>query len=161
MTIHKSKGLEFEVVIVPDLHARNGSSKPELLSWLERGVVAPDESGELTEFLVAPLQFKGSDRGQAKCWVDNTRRERELQETRRILYVAATRAREELHLFAQPAYKIEKDDSHTLLDPRNSLLATAWPAFEEEIRNRFEEWDSHVRKQAEPGELISIAAGER
>ena len=88
MTIHKSKGLEFEVVIVPDLHARNGSDKPELLSWLERGVVDPDESGELTEFLVAPLQFKGSDPGQAKRWVD-TRRERELQETRRVLYVAA------------------------------------------------------------------------
>ena len=160
MTIHKSKGLEFEVVIVPDLHARGGSNKPELLSWLERGIVDPDESGELTEFLVAPLQFKGSDPGQAKRWVDRTRRERELQETRRVLYVAATRAREELHLFAQPAYKIEKDDSHTLLDPHNSLLATAWPALEEEIRQRFEEWNSHVRKQPEPGEVISIAAGE-
>lgn len=160
MTIHKSKGLEFEVVIVPDLHARSGSNKPELLSWLERGVVDPDESGELTEFLVAPLQFKGSDPGQAKRWVDRTRRERELQETRRVLYVAATRAREELHLFAQPAYKIEDDGSHTLQDPRNSLLATAWPAFEEEIRNRFEQWNLHVRKEAEPGEIISIAAGE-
>ena len=100
MTIHKSKGLEFEIVIVPDLQARSGSNKPDLLSWLERGIAEPDESGELTEFLVAPLQFKGSDRGQAKSWVDRMRRERELQETRRILYVAATRARDELHLFA-------------------------------------------------------------
>jgi ATP-dependent exoDNAse (exonuclease V) beta subunit len=160
MTIHKSKGLEFEVVIVPDLQARSGSNKPELLSWLERGVVDPNGSAELTEFLVAPLQFKGSDPGQAKRWVDRTRRERELQETRRVLYVAATRAREELHLFAQPAYKIEDDGSHTLLDPRNSLLTTAWPAFEEEIRNRFEQWNPHIRKDAEPGEIISIAAGE-
>ena len=113
MTIHKSKGLEFEVVIVPDLHARNGSNKSELLSWLERGIAEPDESGDLTEFLVAPLQFKGSDPGKAKQWVDKIRRERESQETRRILYVAATRAREELHLFAQPAYKIEDDGSHS------------------------------------------------
>jgi ATP-dependent exoDNAse (exonuclease V) beta subunit len=159
MTIHKSKGLEFEVVIVPDLQARSGSSKPELLSWLERGIAEPDESGDLTEFLVAPLQFKGSDRGQAKRWVDNARRERELQETRRILYVAATRAREELHIFAQPAYKIEDDGSRVLLDPRNSLLATAWPALEEEIKTRFDQSVPPVREETEPGELVSVAAG--
>ena len=98
MTIHKSKGLEFEVVLVPDLHARGGNNKPELLSWLERGIAEPEESDDLTEFLVAPLQFKGDDRGKARQWVDRIRRERESQETRRILYVAATRAREELHL---------------------------------------------------------------
>ncbi len=160
MTIHKSKGLEFEVVIVPDLQAQSGRNRSELLSWLERGIAVPDESGDLTEFLVAPLQFKGSDPGQAKRWVDKTRRERELQETRRILYVAATRAREELHLFAQPAYKTEADGSCILLDPRNCLLATAWPALEEEIRNRFDQWKAHVREETKPGELISIAAGE-
>jgi ATP-dependent helicase/nuclease subunit A len=149
MTIHKSKGLEFEVVIVPDLHARSGSSKSDLLSWLERGIAEPDESGDLTEFLIAPLQFKGSDRGKAKQWVDNIRRERESQETRRILYVAATRAREELHLFAQPAYNTE-DGSLTLLEPRNCLLATAWPALAEEIRVRFDEWNrAHQDPEAE------------
>ena len=160
MTIHKSKGLEFEVVIVPDLQARSGTNKPDLLSWLERGIAEPDESGELTEFLVAPLQFKGSDRGQAKSWVDRMRRERELQETRRILYVAATRAREELHLFAQPTYKIEDDGSRSLQHPRNSLLCTAWPALEEEIRTRFDQWNLPVRQDPEPGEITAIAASE-
>ncbi len=38
MTIHKSKGLEFEVVIVPDLQAGTGRGKIEMLSWLERGL---------------------------------------------------------------------------------------------------------------------------
>ncbi len=42
MTIHEAKGLEFEVVIVPDLQAGAGNNKPELLSWLERGL--PPES---------------------------------------------------------------------------------------------------------------------
>ena len=130
MTIHKSKGLEFEVVIVPDLHARNGSNKSDLLSWLERGIADPDESGDLTEFLVAPLQFKGSDRGKAKQWVDKIRRERESQETRRILYVAATRAREELHLFAQLAYKIEVMDRvpcRNLAIAYSPLRGPHWP----------------------------------
>ena len=156
MTIHKSKGLEFEVVIVPDLHARNGSNKSDLLSWLERGIADPDESGDLTEFLVAPLQFKGSDRGKAKQWVDKIRRLRESQETRRILYVAATRAREELHLFAQPAYKIEGDGSRSLLEPGNCLLATAWPALADDIRARFDEWNT-ARQETQAGAESSIA----
>ncbi len=87
-----------------------------MLSWLERGIAEPDESGEITEFLVAPLQRKGEERGSAKAWVDRVYRERESQETRRILYVAATRAREELHLFARPACK-EKDGELALVEP--------------------------------------------
>jgi ATP-dependent helicase/nuclease subunit A len=159
MTIHKSKGLEFEVVIIPDLQARGGRSRPELLSWLERGMAETEESDELTEFLVAPLQSKGSERSDAKRWVDDTISDRETQEMRRILYVAATRAREELHLFAQPACKSEDDGSRTLMQPRNSLLSTAWPAVEEEIRKRFDQSESSARANKLSGELSSIAAG--
>ncbi len=112
MTIHKSKGLEFEVVIVPELQAASGRGSRKMLSWLERGLAEPDESGEITEFLIAPFQRKGEDRGKAKAWVDRVYRERESQETRRILYVAATRAREELHLFARPACKEEGGELH-------------------------------------------------
>ena len=110
-----------------------------MLSWLERGLPEPDESGEITEFLIAPFQPKRDDRGKAKEWVDRVYRERESQETRRILYVAATRAREELHLFARPACKEENGD-FTLVEPANSLLATAWPVLAQAGTKRFEAW---------------------
>jgi ATP-dependent exoDNAse (exonuclease V) beta subunit len=165
MTIHKSKGLEFEVVIVPDLQARAGSGGRKLLAWLERGLAGPNEAGsnrsdEITEFLVAPLQTKGADRGKSKAWVDRVYRERESQETRRILYVAATRAREELHLFARPNYKVGADRSFALVEPANSLLATAWPALEEEVRARFEDWKIARVSLPAAGEQVieSIAA---
>src|SRR6202043_797588 len=103
--------------------------------------------------LVAPLQSKGAERGQSKSWVDRVRRARESQEKRRILYVAATRAREELHLFARPEYKTENDGSYTLCDPRDSLLATAWPAFGNEIRQRFDAWAQKPELQ-----IASLAA---
>jgi ATP-dependent exoDNAse (exonuclease V) beta subunit len=159
MTIHKSKGLEFEVVIVPELQATTGRGSRKMLSWLERGLAEPDDSGEITEFLIAPFQRKGEDRGNAKAWVDRVYREREAQETRRILYVAATRAREELHLFARPACK-EEDGSFTLVEPTNSLLATAWPALEEEVRARFEDWKAAraAAETREEQEVESIAA---
>ena len=146
MTIHKSKGLEFEVVIVPDLQAKTAGSSQKLLSWLERGLPPESEiddasaAGEITEFLVAPLPSKGTDSGQAKLWVDRVYRDRESQETRRILYVAATRARDQLHLFARPSYKVEPDGELSLVPPSAGLLCPAWPALEAEIRARFEEW---------------------
>jgi len=159
MTIHKSKGLEFEVVIVPELQASGGGGGRKMLSWLERGLAETNDSGEITEFLIAPLQPKGADKGKAKAWVDQVYRQRESQETRRILYVAATRAREELHMFARPACK-EEDGSFTLVEPANSLLATAWPALEEEVRARFEDWTA-ARADVETHdeqEIASIAA---
>jgi ATP-dependent exoDNAse (exonuclease V) beta subunit len=146
MTIHKSKGLEFEVVIVPELQAGTERGNRKMLTWLERGLPRGlthlNESDEITEFLIAPFQRKGTNRGRAKEWVDRVYRERESQETRRILYVAATRAREELHLFALPAFR-EKDGEITVAEPANSLLATAWPALEDEVRTRFEAWKTN------------------
>jgi ATP-dependent exoDNAse (exonuclease V) beta subunit len=159
MTIHKSKGLEFEVVIVPDLQARTSRGSRKMLSWLERGMPTAGDSGEITEFLVAPLQSKGADQGKSKAWVDRVYREREAQEDRRILYVAATRAREELHLFARLTYKVEGDGSLSLAEPAGSLLATAWPALEEEVRARFEDWKAAQAAQPTEEEVIeSIAA---
>jgi ATP-dependent exoDNAse (exonuclease V) beta subunit len=164
MTIHKSKGLEFEVVIVPELQAASGRGNRKMLSWLERGLESgltePGDSEEITEFLVAPFQPKGADRGEAKAWVDRVYRQRESQEDRRILYVAATRAREELHLFAQPAFKADSNGSLSLSAPTGSLLATAWPALEDEIRARFEDWKT-ARAASEANqdqEIESIAA---
>jgi ATP-dependent exoDNAse (exonuclease V) beta subunit len=152
MTIHKSKGLEFEVVIVPDLQAKGATSQSKLLSWLERGLAAPGEDDELTEFLIAPVQSKGEDRGKAKVWVDRMSRARETQEMRRILYVAATRARQELHLFARPAYK-SADSEFSLCGPGSGLLSTAWPAVEGGVVARFEAW-----RAAQETEVLSLAA---
>jgi ATP-dependent exoDNAse (exonuclease V) beta subunit len=161
MTIHKSKGLEFEVVVIPELQAGSRRGKFTLISWLERGRAPQledtdvEQDLEITEFLVAPLQSKGADRGEAKKWVDGVRREREKQEMRRLLYVAATRAREALHIFARPEFKSEKSGSLELVVPKDSLLATAWPAFEAEIRKRFAEW-----KTASSEELVELAAAQ-
>jgi ATP-dependent exoDNAse (exonuclease V) beta subunit len=162
MTIHKSKGLEFEVVILPELQAGSRKGQHKMLSWLERGLPAdqrPDNSDDVTEFLVAPLQSKGSERSSAKAWVDRVYAERESQEMRRLLYVAATRARDELHLFARPKCKLEKSGELTLPIPTGTLLATAWPGLQQEIHRRFEEWKNSVEdSRIESTILESVAA---
>ncbi len=159
MTIHKSKGLEFEVVIIPELQAGSSISRGKMLSWFERGLAEPDEYGEVTEFLIAPLQPKGTDRGKAKAWVDRAYAKREQQEMRRVLYVAATRAREELHFFARPEYK-DTHDGLSLVEPAKCLLATLWPAFGNEVQVRFREWSTTrlAAQRSEEGVIQSIAA---
>jgi ATP-dependent helicase/nuclease subunit A len=164
MTIHGAKGLEFEVVIVPDLQAAPGRRAPGMLSWLERGlppesVCADSESSvAVTEFLIAPFQQKGADSGKAKKWVDRQRHDRELHEASRLLYVAATRAREELHLFARPSYKTAGSIPVELVQPRESLLKTAWPAWESEIRRKFNEWTALTAATPQPSTIESLAA---
>jgi len=165
MTIHGAKGLEFEVVIVPDLQADSGRDKHGILSWLERGAPRDDASGALTEFLVAPVQSKGFERSKAKAWVDRVRRDRQRQEMRRLFYVAITRAREEVHLFARPAYKTTAGASITLAEPAESLLKTAWPALQADIQRAFDAWHASATSVAalapssmEPAEIPSIAA---
>lgn len=160
MSIHKAKGLEFEVVIVPELQAGARQTRGGLLSWLERGLAEADESDEVTEFLVAPIPPKGADRGKAKAWVDRVRRERETQELRRLLYVACTRAREELHLFARPECKVEADGSFSLVEPKESLLSTAWPAVEAEVRRQFEEWIVSGTENGPQAESIDTLAAQ-
>ena len=165
MTIHKSKGLEFEMVVVPDLQAVPRRTTPTMLSWLERGLSpGPDlnqldePASEITEFLIAPFQPKGAGCGAAKKFVDRARSDREKQESRRLLYVAATRARNELHFFARPSYKTAPDGFLTLCDPAESLLKVAWPAFENEIRARFESWRAVAAPAPQPATLESLAA---
>ncbi len=149
MTIHKSKGLEFEVVVVPDLESGTGRDRPSLLSWLER--VAGEGSEELTEFLIAPIASKGASPGAARSWVDSIRRKREVAEQRRVLYVAATRAREELHLFARPRFKEVEElgkVSRSLVAP-TGLMASAWPGIETEVLELFEAWQGRVTVREE------------
>ncbi len=143
MTIHKSKGLEFEVVIVPELQTRTRATQHRMIAWLEQEHEEAGGADEVTEFLVAPQQARGADKGTAKAWVDSVYAAREKEEMKRLLYVAATRAREELHLFARlkPKKEGKKAEEERLAPPSNSLLATAWPALKDEAKKQFKAWE--------------------
>jgi ATP-dependent exoDNAse (exonuclease V) beta subunit len=159
MTIHRSKGLEFEVVIVPDLEAEGLKHDRGMMSWLERGLTGAEEGEPLTEFLIAPIQTKGGEASAAKVWVDGVKRERSAQELRRLLYVAATRAREELHLFARPRFTEKEGANGSIewtLSKATGLLATAWPAFGGVVEERFASWTSKLGGEA--GKVTALSA---
>jgi ATP-dependent helicase/nuclease subunit A len=119
MTIHKSKGLGFDVVIVPGLDRKPASDRQSLIVSLER----TDAEGA-DEMLVAPIGSKGGEKHPTYAWVQKQRELRADEERKRLLYVACTRARKELHLLGTAtmnASGLQPGDS-------KSLLNAAWPA---------------------------------
>jgi len=127
ITIHGAKGLEWDVVLVPGLAKRTRSSGGRLLTWNE--VATPGENA--ASVLLAPIVGRGRASEALNDWLNRIRREREDAECRRLFYVACTRAREELHLFAAPD---EKVDGKIGLWP-GSLLLAAWPTAEKHFVN--------------------------
>jgi ATP-dependent exoDNAse (exonuclease V) beta subunit len=129
MTVHKAKGLEFDVVILPALAAATRSDDQDLLVWLER----PRAERE-ADILLAPLDAPGQDhKDPLYAWVRLLRKEQARLEKTRLLYVAVTRAREQLHLLGAVTAK-DKDGQRLIADPKpGSLLAPLWPAIREEF----------------------------
>jgi len=129
MTMHKSKGLEFEHVLLYGLGRLPGRSGRSVLSWF--GI--PDEGGEERKIIspVGPRVEVEND--PVHRYIELTSGSKDRNEHARLLYVACTRARISLHLLG-----------HTLATPegykppaKNSLLRMLWPAVESEFSATF------------------------
>jgi ATP-dependent helicase/nuclease subunit A len=129
MTIHKAKGLGFDVVLVPGLGRGTRTESQPLLRWLEQTRLVGPEEQEEREFVVAPIGRNGKQ-GGIYAWIGDLQGRREDDEAKRLLYVAATRAREELHLLGTAVTKVNNELTH---GDRHSLLGIAWPALQGEF----------------------------
>lgn len=123
MTIHKSKGLEFDTVILPALDAGSRPDDRPLLRWSE--YLCADGSAGLV--LAARPAFGGDD-DATYAWLQREHRQKQQLEDTRLLYVAATRAVRNLHLLFAT-----KDDAE-YRPAANCLLARIWPAVEADVR---------------------------
>ncbi|MCF8025887.1 MAG: UvrD-helicase domain-containing protein, partial [Desulfobacteraceae bacterium] len=120
MTIHKAKGLEFDTVIIPGLAKAPRSREPSLLLWQELADAPVEES-----LLMAPISETGAQRDHTYNYIYRLQQIRTDYETGRLLYVAATRAANRLHLFAA----VRLDGSGRVCKPDSrSLLGMLWPA---------------------------------
>ena len=130
MTIHKAKGLQFDVVILPGLGRRPRHRDKALLHWLE--LVKRSRHHNV---ILAPVSATGEEEESWHHYLHVLEQERERYERGRLLYVAATRARERLHLLGHTTV----DDSVHPPVPRapakGSFLALLWPR----VRSVFEQ----------------------
>ncbi len=117
--MHRAKGLEFDTVVLLGLGRPPRQDDTKALYWMERAAAAADE------LLMAPLTSLG-DEDRLTRFVKRAERQRDVAERARLLYVAATRARERLHLVAQLAPAKPAPAAHTLL---GHLWTEVAPAF--------------------------------
>jgi ATP-dependent helicase/nuclease subunit A len=121
LTIHKAKGLEFDTVILPGLGRYSRSEASRLLLWLE--YVDRSENAQL---LLAPIKESGGDSDSAYAYVRKIQTVKAANESMRLLYVAATRARSRLHLLGHTEVDL---NSGSVKDPDSrTLLKRFWPA---------------------------------
>lgn len=118
MTMHKSKGLEFDHVIIPRLHKLSPSDGQQLLLWRER----LSRQGE-RQLLLGPLAPVGGDKDKLYKYIQ---KEAALQldyEATRLFYVGCTRAIKKLYLFASLA---QTEEGGWKNPPKKSLLNSIW-----------------------------------
>ncbi len=125
LTMYEAKGLQFDTVILPGLNRRPGGDKNKLLHWFElvgedRIVMSPMRNNEEKE--------KQKKAGDLIKFITIVEKQRQSLEDGRLLYVAATRARQKLHLFAA----IKPDAKDNIKPDPSSLMANLWPAIREQ-----------------------------
>ncbi|HHF7348459.1 TPA: UvrD-helicase domain-containing protein [Legionella feeleii] len=94
MTIHKSKGLEFDCVILPGLSSKARNQDNPLLRWLK---LPSKKHGEL--LLVSPVKAAHREQCLLYDYLGKLDSEKNSYELQRLLYVAVTRAKKRLFLF--------------------------------------------------------------
>jgi ATP-dependent exoDNAse (exonuclease V) beta subunit len=136
MTIHKSKGLEFDAVILPGLHRKSQGADRKLLTFDE----LPCRDGqERLAVAVLPRGKARGDGGPGKFdLLQQFEAERARHETQRLLYVAATRAERCLHLVACLELDAEKEEG-VRAPNKESFLHLLWHDARPECMRRAEE----------------------
>ena len=167
MTIHKSKGLEFDTVILPGLDKTTGGNEQSLLIWEE--VSQEDLGADIADvdLVVAPLPPKGKAKKEQATpydYLKSLEKQRAEYEDARVLYVAATRAERCLHLLG--AVKLDKNGQAK--PKKNTFLEMLWPVLacdfdaetlltaDEKVINQYQK--ATMRLDAFVPQLVRLAA---
>ncbi len=122
MTIHKAKGLEFDIVILPGLARSTSGHDKRLLYWHE----SLNAQGN-TQLLLAPVKAHDQDTDATVSWIQQLEKQQSSAENGRVLYVATTRAKQQLHLFGS----LSRDKEGDIKAPaKNTFLSLLWPQLE-------------------------------
>lgn len=129
LTIHKSKGLEFDVVILPALNRKPRDHDTALICWEELQI-----QGE-THLIAAPfVTKKKGDKTSVYHYLQELENTRSINEAARLLYVAVSRSIKQLHLIAT----IKPNQDGTLNPTKKSFLALLWSTIGGEFLREFE-----------------------
>ncbi len=148
MTMHKSKGLEFDHVVLPQLGRKPKARQSALLLWM----LHPDHSGHAHLLLspIAPIGRNDQGPGRLYRYLAMIKKRKAEHEAARLLYVAATRARCSLHLLGQAKSVTTSEAEQAYNPPSGSLLAHLWPAVADQFAHVAGEGDQRPPAASPP-----------
>ncbi|KHF25525.1 ATP-dependent exoDNAse (exonuclease V), beta subunit [Solemya velum gill symbiont] len=120
LTMHKSKGLEYDCIILPGLGRGPRHASKELLQYLQ----TRDEHG-VESLLMTNIEATGDATSPTSSYIRSINAQRDAFEQQRLLYVATTRAKRRLHLLGHATINTKTGIPNPT---RGSLLASLWPA---------------------------------
>ncbi len=119
MTMHKSKGLQFETVILYGLHRAPQADRAPLVRF--------EHSGD--RVLMGPVKARAdAEADPVSKYLGAREARRASYEVDRLLYVAATRARQRLHLVGHVT--LDADSGQPKPPAAASLLGRLWPCLD-------------------------------
>lgn len=126
MTIHKSKGLEFDHVILPELNRKTINDSSQLLLWHEKLV----NNGK-RDLLIASIKHVTEDSNPIYKYIATIEQKKSYYESQRLLYVAATRAKKTLDLvFTLSSSENTKSPYKAPL--KSSFIGMLWPHYQQQ-----------------------------
>jgi ATP-dependent exoDNAse (exonuclease V) beta subunit len=140
MTIHKAKGLEFDWVFIPHLEKNGRSDDPALLTWS-----ATHQADETEGLLLATLPPKDQPfQSSLYACLRHQQQQRAEYESLRLFYVAATRARDQLQLFACFPPDSEQEQSPSTRAPVAGSFLAALANVESSWQHALDNWQSAI-----------------
>jgi ATP-dependent exoDNAse (exonuclease V) beta subunit len=139
MTIHKSKGLQFDTVIVPGLARKPANDDEPPLRWMEHQT----STGE-SHVIIAPLKRDGGETSKLKRLISQHHLAKQHNEVARLFYVAATRAESQLHLTSSLAVL---KSGKLAARPAGSLLNAFWPVAEASFTEALDSYSEAVEDE--------------
>ncbi|WP_043765011.1 UvrD-helicase domain-containing protein [Algiphilus aromaticivorans] len=140
MTMHKAKGLQFDHVVLPGLHRK---PPPRQRPAVVQSSVLVDEHEHP---LLAPLPRRDDDKDPLfRLLHGQLEGARDAAEADRLLYVAATRAVQRLHLFADVERKSDGG-----IKTGSGLLAHLWPAVGGDVARALDEAEAEAPATGSP-----------
>lgn len=141
MTIHKAKGLEFDVVMLPDLGALTKSDGAELM------VFSQIHFAEKNSWLVAPIHAKAAEKSTTYAYLKALADQKTHHESTRLLYVACTRAKSQLITYTACKVSADPEQRSDWTPSPRSLAAKCWTILQSEGQ-----WleHTHTAQQAAP-----------
>ncbi len=142
------------MVLLPGLHRTVPANEWRLAEWMEQVLPAIEQEGDaVSQVLLAPIKHASEEHEAINKWIRDVNTQRDREELKRLLYVGCTRARQEVHLFAQCN---ELKNGQLGAPSKPTLLHTAWPVAK---TNFIQHWSQQQDRDRTSAEIVEMPVG--